>query len=594
MDSNNYFEPGHHTNRHKFTNIDEEDELASLQDVDFKYISQLIHRVDLNKTNQIPTPIPLMTPPTIPIINGHNVPPPARNPKNQNTNPDDTLNDLIVEANPQTHPNLGNHPIYISPNNPTFDAHNPLPSNAPNQLPYSVHNKVPYHSVNQLPYQTLNQPYNPPIQSTYNALNQPSYNSLNQLTYNTPIRPVYNTSIPSTHNASNQPTHVSLIQHLRNAPHRKKIEETNDSYYANLGRQIASMIRNLDTNKEVNIEIKASNIPINPLLTGNGGSRSYWERSVRSPNYTINLLKKEMNNLKKNNEDLFNLENKVEMAAFKDIALSLPELENIISKMQRTKSKFITKNKTPPSTSSSKTSFNVNLLPENSNFLSSDEIDALENKEVTMKVIKRLPKRTIPKLLNLTTNNLMATRNLATRKRDVRPPPLSTKPRLSSSLLRDFLFSLQDSYELVNDTIPKTYTIADTYITRKAGNVAPAPLIYKVQNPRFNSYTYTVLPLPQNPPFVRNLQLHLPYLQATTSRTYNTQLNPFVLNQKSIDYYDVRNNNKLLYTKTYIPVKPRSYTRHVASAAPYAYETRVKPSYFHHKVHYFDYFDDII
>lgn len=130
---------------------------------------------------------------------------------------------------------------------------------------------------------------------------------------------------------SEHPPHISekrrnLIKH-----------ELDNDFYSNLGRQIASMIRSIDSNAErqVNIEIEKSDSqsPNHPIFSENTYSpRSYWERSVRSPlQRYFQPGTKMFEYLKNSNERLFNLESKVEVAASTPRLMSLQELESILN-----------------------------------------------------------------------------------------------------------------------------------------------------------------------------------------------------------------------------------------------------------------------
>ncbi|CAG9564680.1 unnamed protein product [Danaus chrysippus] len=120
---------------------------------------------------------------------------------------------------------------------------------------------------------------------------------------------------------------------------RNNDKQPDDSYYTNLGRQIATMIRGIDAqNKQVNIEMEKANDKLNtdPYFNKNS-AQSFWERSVRSPLTFLNANRNKFEYLKKSNEILFNIENRVEIMASTAPALSLQEIENIVKAMEAAK-----------------------------------------------------------------------------------------------------------------------------------------------------------------------------------------------------------------------------------------------------------------
>lgn len=149
---------------------------------------------------------------------------------------------------------------------------------------------------------------------------------------------------------------------------------TDDIYYSNLGRQIASMIRNADSKVDHQFSsIKDSEhadyqLPIHAFLNEHSyGPRSFWERSVRSPvpqkgSVFVEYLD-ESRTLKHSNEkNLINLENEVQIFASTPPPLRLQDLENILSTIQKVHAQIQVRH---PSTSTrqSNVSLNVNLLP---------------------------------------------------------------------------------------------------------------------------------------------------------------------------------------------------------------------------------------
>lgn len=145
---------------------------------------------------------------------------------------------------------------------------------------------------------------------------------------------------------------------------RPNFHKTDELYYMNLGRQIASMIRGIDTqNKKVNIKLEtAQNIPKHDVYFNVNSPKSYWERSIRSPLTFLKSNKKKFEYLKKSNELLFDIENKVEIIASTVPTLTLQEIENMVNVMETNKKDIqknsILQNLIPPAKT-----LNINLWP---------------------------------------------------------------------------------------------------------------------------------------------------------------------------------------------------------------------------------------
>lgn len=143
-------------------------------------------------------------------------------------------------------------------------------------------------------------------------------------------------------------------------PHIQKAE---DAYFSNLGRQIASLVRNVETKLDNNIV----NEPTNQQETASPHSNTphaFWERSVRSPltrfkNY-FDKLRFDKHSGEKN---LFSLENEVKTLATTMAPLTLQDLENILSTLQKAQAEM---KKSKQSPDQSNGSLNVNLLPNRS------------------------------------------------------------------------------------------------------------------------------------------------------------------------------------------------------------------------------------
>ncbi|XP_052756942.1 uncharacterized protein LOC116412907 [Galleria mellonella] len=147
--------------------------------------------------------------------------------------------------------------------------------------------------------------------------------------------------------------------------HRRYLPKTDDSYYTSLGREIASLIRKIDTKgeREINIEIEQENQNNQKPSAFNENRyapRSYWERSIRSLLINLDPNANKSGYSRDSNEKLFNLENQVVAATTKP-SLNLQELENIVNIIERTQSQeknYKTKNNKTPSSN-----INSNVFP---------------------------------------------------------------------------------------------------------------------------------------------------------------------------------------------------------------------------------------
>lgn len=148
-------------------------------------------------------------------------------------------------------------------------------------------------------------------------------------------------------------------------------QETDDIYYSNLGKRIASMIRNADSTVDQqfikNSEYVNRPVPFHSVLNENSyAPQSFWERSVRSPvrqKLPLSEYLDEARTLKHSNEkNLIKLENEVEIIATSPPPLSLQDLENILNTVEKAQAEM--KFRQPmASTKQSNVSLNVNLLP---------------------------------------------------------------------------------------------------------------------------------------------------------------------------------------------------------------------------------------
>lgn len=154
-------------------------------------------------------------------------------------------------------------------------------------------------------------------------------------------------------------------------------QSNDDLYYTKLGRDIASMIRGIDAqNRDVNIQLEATrNTPQSDLYFNENSPRSYWERSVRSPLTLLETNKNKFEYLKRSNEILFDIENKVEIIASTVPTMSLQEIENIVSVIEAARKKVKKKETSVRNIIPNTNNLNINLWPQGKNgFLSNNNV----------------------------------------------------------------------------------------------------------------------------------------------------------------------------------------------------------------------------
>lgn len=139
-----------------------------------------------------------------------------------------------------------------------------------------------------------------------------------------------------------------------------------NNFYSNLGKQIASLVHNIDNNgnRPVNINIQPLDKSMQPVINENNfSSRSYWERFVRSlsNNDILKFLPKYQ--IKESNERLYDIENRVETTATLTTKppLSLLELESMVNIMETSNRQL--RNNMNANIMQSKHKLNINLYP---------------------------------------------------------------------------------------------------------------------------------------------------------------------------------------------------------------------------------------
>lgn len=135
---------------------------------------------------------------------------------------------------------------------------------------------------------------------------------------------------------NSRPKISDLTRRFNNQIYPPDPKVTENSFYTNLGKQIASLIRGVDASygKQIDIEIEHldKNVPNQPIFSElSYPPHSYWERFARSPINDLQQYKDNMEYFNKSNEILYNIENKVELAASTKSPMSLLEIENVVN-----------------------------------------------------------------------------------------------------------------------------------------------------------------------------------------------------------------------------------------------------------------------
>ncbi|XP_063537076.1 uncharacterized protein LOC134746586 [Cydia strobilella] len=146
-----------------------------------------------------------------------------------------------------------------------------------------------------------------------------------------------------------------------------KTNKEDDSYYSTLGKQIAKLIRELDSadvlRADIKIEPTEDPKTAHPFFSESSyAARTYWERFVRSP---LSLRLKNFTkyeDLIASNENLFELENQVQEATYAPV-LSWLELENVINTMGAIRNQIHVRTLKNNYDKLSNASLNVSLLP---------------------------------------------------------------------------------------------------------------------------------------------------------------------------------------------------------------------------------------
>ncbi|CAB3234108.1 unnamed protein product [Arctia plantaginis] len=367
-------------------------------------------------------------------------------------------------------------------------------------------------------------------------------------------------------------------------PRGSVIKDQSDEYFMKLGRQIASLIRN----KDVKLLNKATDAPkanslqesINSILNENRyAPRSYWERFVRSP---LSRLKSYLSSLRFYKEDnLFSLEDEVNTFASTAKPLSLQDIENLLTSVQKDNPKL---NNTYIYPKPSEVSFNVNLLPRRdikleNHFRRMHEASdnyvarAIKSSNLTKEHQKTLNSNTA-NFLDETKNiwpmskvsNVMPTRVFTAKLSD--QPVMNIMTR-NESLDSDNSNNSSIKYLPLNNKMNTKLKISQgEYLKFLKRN--PVVINPNINKSGLNNYPellakFNVLPAKHR---------KLPDKSKSTLIHYN-----------NLNYFSDQHKQHYLFEATYpldMPSLKQSFSKRVETD---------KPSYFHHEFHHFDYFD---
>ncbi|XP_050347422.1 uncharacterized protein LOC126771553 [Nymphalis io] len=320
---------------------------------------------------------------------------------------------------------------------------------------------------------------------------------------------------------------------------RPNYRKSDESYYMNLGRQIASMIRSIDTqNKELNIKVEATHdIPKNDLFVKVSSPRSYWERSVRSPLTFLNSNKRNVEYLKRSNELLFDIENKVEIIASTVPTLTLREIENIVSVMETAKRRMKDNETTVKDVLLAENNLNINLWPQ-----------ALSNARNRIK------------------NSISA--NLKNHIKLPIPSPTSNNSQNKKKNIPDhlngFSMAITNTFSAQQNPQGAEKSNFNTQIMETKSYIKPASYP-NIEN--YNQGPQKTLP---NPKYIKSTFSGQNFRQPL----WDHEINPFFL--KNRKYFDNTHNYFVNRNENFPSIAPKN---------------RLQNSYFHHEISNFDYIE---
>ncbi|RVE49794.1 hypothetical protein evm_005524 [Chilo suppressalis] len=354
--------------------------------------------------------------------------------------------------------------------------------------------------------------------------------------------PIYPYNFPN--NEKNIPKTVLHTSHKQRPV--SKADDVNDSYFTNLGKQIASLIRKINSDgmeQQIDIELQRQNthdiIQATNMLSEHRflQGRSYWERFVRSPlNSFLSFFKKNDADMH-SNEHLISIENQVNVATAIARPFSLDELENMANIMEQTnlKQKHVQYHPTKRTTTLND-QYKFNLLP---------QLNRQINVKVTLtgasgEVSRPKKEQVVSMPYQPYTNAIM------------HPPPKVHPQSQKQDLNLTKINRTRSAFDMSKLNALKKFLQLQPLIT---------PLHQQVSRIVQRNVTNA------KPP--------------TANHLIKYNLNPFVLNYKSVNYVNNNHNiNKYHMQRSFLP-----YHLPIYKPKP------TKSSYFHHESHHFDYFD---
>ncbi|KAL0821803.1 hypothetical protein ABMA28_005215 [Loxostege sticticalis] len=350
---------------------------------------------------------------------------------------------------------------------------------------------------------------------------------------------------PFRRNYQNTPPTVNYYSTQKSRP-ASKADDMNDTFYTNLGRQIASLIRKVDSDGDRQIHIEIEQHDVDPMQTvfneNRYAPRSYWERFVRSPLRRGQSYGGETNHLKGSNENLFNLEDQVSVAAANGRSLSLHELENIANIMEITKARSRQKIKKNVYPSTSSRSYNINLLPQIHRRVNAVTQVSGTNDKPSKKPVDRV-------------NPNM--RILSTRHQNIYPTHNTQTAKISNTHIND-----THKNRTMPSEVKKKMDFINNFMKSRLSTLHhQVPRIV----PQYKNIT--------NPEKVAAQQLS------------SYQANPLPLNYNNMKYVS-HHHNPYQGQRILSPFQMPFFSETAAQSTG-----RERPSYFHHEFHHFDYFE---
>ncbi|XP_060804964.1 uncharacterized protein LOC132902749 [Amyelois transitella] len=214
-------------------------------------------------------------------------------------------------------------------------------------------------------------------------------------------------------------SHIDMASlNVVNGPNRRLgntamriVNNTAKDDYADLGRQIAALVRKIESKGDQQVDIsfegEKSEAKIPPVMFNDNGmsSRSYWERFARSP-FKIRLDTdfRHLHSSEELQQIQLNLEDRINKEATTPRSLSLQQIENRISVIQRIKSAQDKEDRKPKYRKPTKLRIltPLNILPKIKNKVTYHPNLVQQNKTKSLYVATTQAKKPLPIKLNLT------------------------------------------------------------------------------------------------------------------------------------------------------------------------------------------------